>query len=341
MEFRAFADQELTALAARLADAAQRQTDAATARQTTSFQTTIDRLRTDHAQVVSDNERLTAENAALVWERDDLLARCQRGQRHSLIASLSEAFDSMALGASVGDIVVATAGGLLGELARVAAFTISDNRFELRYSHGFEEAGGSTPIASDAVQAFLAQAVKFDTVRRWPAETLGTATRFGGPPTAALTATLGARGEMVAILYADDAGADSASDRLDECVKVAEMLRRHAILALERLTVELKATAELRAYAKMLLDEVEYVYGADVAARMGASERQTRMRENVRCAKQIYGQRVAVEGPTASTFLDEHIARAIADKAATSFGQDLALAVAGAPMAADAAARPS
>lgn len=336
MEFRAFADQELAALAARLADAAQQQTDAATARQTLSFQTTIERLRADHSQVVSDNERLTAENAALVWERDDLMERSRRGQRHSLIASLSAAFDSMAFSASVGDVVVATAGGLVSELARVAAFTVSDGRFELRYSSGFEDAGGSTPLASDAVQAFLAQAVKFDTVRRWPAETVGT--RFGGAPTAALTATLSARGETVAILYADGTGSD-APDRMDECVKVAEMLCRHATLALERLTIELKATAELRAYAKMLLDEVEYVYGADVAAKMGASERQTRVRENVRCAKQIYGQRVSVEGPTASAFLDEHIARAIADKAGTPFGQDLALAVADAHAVASDAAR--
>lgn len=335
MDFRAFAGQELSAfaqelsaLAARLADTAQQQTDAATARLTASFETTIDRLRTDHAQVVTDNERLTAENAALTWEKDDLLARVQRGQRRALIAGLSTAFDAVALATSVEDVVAAATVGLSGEFTRVAAFTLPDSRFELHSSHGFE-GGAAAVFASDGVQEALAHARRYDGIHRWNPQTAQPGA-LGGNPSTALAAPLAVRGEVVAILYADDSGAGNDRDRTEESVTVAELLRRHATLALERLTVELKATAELRAYAKMLLDEVEYVYQADLSAKISAADRHARMKENVRCAKQIYGQRVASEGPTAAALLDEHIARAITEKAATPFGQDLTVVAAAA-----------
>jgi hypothetical protein len=325
MDFRAFAGQELGALAARLADAAQQQIDAATARLTASFETTIDRLRTDHAQVVTDNERLTAENAALTYEKDDLLARVQRDRRDALIAGLSTAFDAMAVATSVEDVVAAAAVGLTGEFSRVAAFTVLEGGFQLRASHGFD-GRGAIALASDELHEALAHA-RHEGVHRWNAQT-AKPVALGGNPSMALAASIAVRGELVAMLYADDSGAGSDRDRTEGSVKVAEILRRHAMLAVERLTVELKATAELRAYAKMLLDEVEYVYEADLAAKISAADRQARMKENVRCAKQIYGQRVAVEGPTAAALLDEHIARAITDKAATPFGQDLTIAAA-------------
>jgi hypothetical protein len=334
MDFRAFAAQELGTLAAKLADAAKQQEDAATARQTASFQTTIERLRVDYEQVVAENERLTAENAALVWERDDLQARFRFQQRHPTIAALSAAFDGMSLGSSVEDVVVATAGGLTDEFARVVAFTINEGRFELRYSSGFDGEGAGTPLTSDRAQAFLADAIQHPGVHQWGPQSMG-GTPFGGSPAVALTAPLVVRGDTVAVIYADDSGAERQPDRVEESTKIAEMLRRHAMLALERLTIDLKAAAELRAYAKMLLDEVEYVYEADLAAKMSAADRQTRMKENIRCARQIYGQRVAVEGPMVAALLDEQISHAIAEKARTPFGQDLAAVTAGsAPVAA-------
>jgi hypothetical protein len=85
----------------------------------------------------------------------------------------------------------------------------------------------------------------------------------------------------------------------------------------------------------MLLDEVEYVFNADTTASLNASERRERLSENLRCARQIYGQRVTLEGPAAASVLDEVLSRMLDAKAETAFGRELA-EVATAPQAAQA-----
>ena len=50
---------------------------------------------------------------------------------------------------------------------------------------------------------------------------------------------------------------------------------------LERLTIELKAVGALRAYAQMLLDEVDNAFNADTTANVSASERRERLSENL------------------------------------------------------------
>ena len=104
---------------------------------------------------------------------------------------------------------------------------------------------------------------------------------------------------------------------------LAVLLQRHATLALDRLTIELKTIAELRAYAQMLIDEVEYVFEAD-AANVDTGNREERLRENLRCARQIYQQRVTREGPPAASVLEEMIRDTITVKARTEFGRGLA-----------------
>src|SRR5438552_3678554 len=74
------------------------------------------------------------------------------------------------------------------------------------------------------------------------------------------------RGEHLATICVDDEvriGGDGP--------RLANVVHRHLILALDRLTIELKAIGELRAYAQMLLDEVEYVFNADASANLNAS----------------------------------------------------------------------
>jgi hypothetical protein len=127
------------------------------------------------------------------------------------------------------------------------------------------------------------------------------------------------RGEKLGtIVAADGTRSDGGGARL------AEMLRGHAVLALERLTIELKSVGELRAYAQMLLDEVEYVFNADTAASVSGSERRERLTENLRCARQIYGQRVTLEGPAAASVLDEALSQMLDKKGDTQFGRELA-----------------
>jgi hypothetical protein len=277
MDFRAFAVRELTAVADKLADAANTQTDEATAQLTATLETTIDRLRTDQSQLVIENERLTAENSALSWEKDQLIEAARTSSRSALLDCLSDVFDRIALSSTVDDVLLATAHALAGDFKRVAVFK-GDNRVV--------QLGSEAPL---------------------------------GPASApAITAPLNVRGDTVAVIYADDeARSDGTGARL------VDLLQRHAMLALERLTIELKTIGELRAYAQMLLDEVEYVFDADTTAGMNVGDRRERLKENLRCARQIYGQRVTLEGPAAGSVLDDVFARILDAKAETPFGQEL------------------
>ena len=134
-----------------------------------------------------------------------------------------------------------------------------------------------------------------------------------------VSAPITVRGNTLAILYADDPIGSEGEGGL-----LASLIQRHATLALERLTVELKAIGELRAYAQMLLDEVEYVFNADAAANTSAADRLEHLKENLRCARQIFGQRITLEGPAAAAVLEDVVARILEGKAGTAFGRELA-----------------
>ena len=278
MDFRAFAVRELTAVADKLADAANAQTDEAAAQLTATFETTIDRLRTDQSQLVIENERLTAENSALSWEKDRLIEAARTSSRSALLDRLSDVFDRIALSTTVDDVLLATAHALTGDFKRIAVFKGGDRVVQL---------GSEAPPL--------------------------------GPASApAITAPLNVRGDTVAVIYADD---EARSD--GEGARLVDLLQRHAMLALERLTIELKTIGELRAYAQMLLDEVEYVFDADTTAGMNVGDRREHLKENLRCARQIYGQRVTLEGPAAGSVLDDVFARILDAKGETPFGRDL------------------
>jgi hypothetical protein len=319
MDFRAFATHEFAALVEKLTDASARQAEAAATQAQSAMLATLDALRADHSSVVIENERLAAENAALGWEKNELAARVAQNPRGALIERLSTSIDLMALGSSVDDVVAAAADAMTAEFQRVATFVIRGERFEVGLHHGF--AADTSAFSGPAVHAFLQQAIQVDGVRLSRSNGGTNASAFGGAPEAMLTASITVRGEALAVIYAD--AGDLTADHLDEAVKLTEILRRHATLALERLTLELKTIAELRAYAKMLIDEVEYAYDADTTARMTAADRHGRMKENLRCARQIFQQRVTLEGPAAAAVLDAVIADIVKARADAAFARDL------------------
>jgi hypothetical protein len=277
MDFQAQALRELTAVADKLADAAKQEVDAATAQLTANFNVTIDRLRTDHAQLINENERLNAENAALSWEKERLAEPASAGSRGALVDRLVDVLERISASRTVDEVLVATAHGLAGDFARVAVFKGTDRLVQL---------GAEAPLEP-------------------------------GSPTV-VASSISVRGETLATLYAgDEIGPGGEGARL------AVLLQRHATMALERLMIELKAIDELRAYARMLLDEVEYVFEADTTANVAASDRRERLKANLRCARQIYEQRVTLEGPAAAALLEEVVAVTVETKADTPFGCEL------------------
>jgi hypothetical protein len=279
MDFQAYASRELTAVADKLADTAKKQLEATTAQLTANFEATIERLRNDQSQVVNENERLTAENAALSWEKAEMLETAKTASRGPLIDRLMIAFERIGSSKTVDEALIAAAHGLAADFNRVAVFAGETRVAQL---------GADTP-----------------------------ALNLNGPSAVAFPIVV--RGQTLATIVAAD---ETYAGR--EGARLGEVLRRHVTLALERLTIELKAAGEMRAYAQMLLDEVEYVFNADTTANVSASERRERLTENLRCARQIYGQRVTLEGPAAQSVLDEVLSQILDAKGDAPFGRELA-----------------
>jgi hypothetical protein len=78
---------------------------------------------------------------------------------------------------------------------------------------------------------------------------------------------------------------------------------------------------ELREYATMLVNEIEHVYEADVIAGAAEASITERLGENLRCARQIYAQRVVEEGPAAAGLLEERLSQMV--HLPTAFARDL------------------
>lgn len=279
MDFQSYAVRELAAVADKLADTAKKQLEAATAELTANFDATINRLRHDQSELVNENERLTAENSALSWEKDQLIESAKTANRGPLIDRLGEVFEHIAGSKTVDDVLLAAARGLVGDFNRVAVFAGERRLAQL---------GAETPLLDPAAAGVIAFPIVV-------------------------------RGEKLGTILANE-----ETRPVGEGTRLAEVLRRHAVLALDRLTIDLKAVGELRAYAHMLLDEVEYVFNADTTANLNASERRERLSENLRCARQIYGQRVTLEGPAAAAVLDEVLSEMLDGKAESAFGRELA-----------------
>jgi hypothetical protein len=170
------------------------------------------------------------------------------------------------------------------------------------------------PLDTDS---FLAYAARGRSVRLVTEETQASlpALPFSGRPSAVITLPIAVHGDLLALIYADDEGAPLPAGAGTDALKLAYLLQRHASLRIERLTVELKTLAELRAYAQMLVDEVEYVYEADSSAQKPVEERLSRLQDNLRCARQIFQQRVTVEDPPPN-LLRRVVARTVAGKQA-------------------------
>ncbi|HUR34580.1 MAG TPA: hypothetical protein VM032_12345 [Vicinamibacterales bacterium] len=271
-------------------------------------------------QIAEARSAASVETARLREE----LAVAGGAQRERLVARLAEVFDHIALAASVDDVLGAAANGLTDDFARVAVFGAHDGRLEARYQRGFDPVSGVGQVAPAVGDgSLLGRAAATRELKVHPAATL-TDPPFPGHASTAITAPVMVRGELLALIYADTDGQPGLIDSTGTSARIADLVRRHAALRLDRLTVELKTTGELRAYARMLLDEVEYVYRADTSARKTDADRLERLMENLRCARQIYQQRAAAEGPAMAGLFEDVLTAVMATKATAPFGRELA-----------------
>jgi hypothetical protein len=253
-------------------------------------------------------------------------------QTYAGLDRLAEVFDKLALVTSVPEMLNALADGLAADFSRVALFSVKGNRLEGVHQVGFDSTSDISKVAVPLnMDSLLTRALASNRVEAFAAADLPDTTRapFGGSPAHMMALPIKVHDEVLGVIYADDSGRPQPdTDTLNKCATFAELLHRHAVPMLEKLMAEQKMLNELRAYTVLLLDEVEYMYNADTSQGMKDADLKARLKENLQCARQIYAQRVAAEGPVAARLLEEHIASVIDARGGTPFARDLG-AVAG------------
>ncbi len=280
--------------------------------------------------------RMALQNARLEVAASTKVLEQEAAERAKLTASLVRlppqpldalltTFQSLATATTVDDVLVTLVAGLASDFSRVALFRVKEGRLEgvrqVGLSFDRDIATAVFPLSDDSL---LTQAINAGCVEGFVAADLAEGKApFEGSPAFILTLPIVIRGEALAVIYADDAGrTQSESSSGERSVKFAQLLLSHAIPLLTRLSTNLVALTELRQYATMLVNEIEHIYSADAGAGKHAIELQSRLRENLRCARQIYAQRVTPEGPFAATLLEEQLA--LQAQSSTPFGRDVA-----------------
>lgn len=336
---------ELSAARAQAAETelvAVRAAASAAARTSGTFGEMVEKLRDRQAQLAAENERLAAENAAYSYERQELLDKTDSARTGPSVARLASTFERVSTASALDAVLSSAATGLAEGFSRVAVFEVRDNRLLPGFHRGFDANSGLDKVVIPlGVDSFMSTAAhtREPRILRGPSQTA--AAPFGGSPQLVVTAAVAAHGETVAVLYLDDSGLAVSPEAADERLAQAQVVLAFTTARLDRLTAEMKAAAELRAYAQMLVDEAEYVHQADISAKKPDAERTTRLAENVRCARQIYRQRVAVDGPAAAGLLEEVLKATVEARAATTFGRELQKAIGGAAAGAQRAAQAS
>lgn len=277
-----------------------------------------------------------ADTAAQASSRDQFKKMTQV-RMHKVVTILQKIGTSSAVSDTLGALVE----GLATEFSRVALFRVNGSRLEgvhqVRLDFESDISNVAIPLTMDSL---LAQAVASGQIEGLPASELADrgGAPFGGTPAFVLAMPVIVGDSVAAVIYADDSDQpDTSDDATTHKRTFAELLWAYAAPRLATLSAEVKDLTELRNYATLLLDEIEYVYQADDTAGRRGDDLRRRLADNLECARRIYAQRVASDGPAARGLLDEQLKAMTASKADTGFGEDL-LAVSRQPsLAGDAA----
>jgi chemotaxis protein histidine kinase CheA len=288
-------------------------------------------LRQRVAEAAKEIERARAEVQTAAQNAAKTASALEKSAVVPLDRLLS-VFQNLGKGTTIDEALTALADGLAHDFSRVALFRVKGNRLEGVHQVGFDFNNDISKLAIPMTRdSLLSHAVVEDRVEAIAARDLTDTTRlpFGGTPACVLALPIKLHDEALAVIYADDSDAPQTPfGSLEQKTKMAELLRRYAVPVLEKLTIDPKMLEELRAYATLLVDEVEHMYTNDVSAGKKGAELKSRVKANLDCARDMYAQRVASDGPAAAAVLDERLAAVMEARAGTPFGKDLAAAAA-------------
>jgi hypothetical protein len=270
----------------------------------------------------ADAERRHAELVAKA--KADAEAAAKSGSALDLVL---HSVQTLTGGNTIEDILASLANGLTHDYSRVAVFRFRASRFNCEYEVGFgpkiDMSKATIPVTTDSP---LTRALSSDKAEAFAARALAESgcTMLAGTPQGVLTIPVTVFDETLAVIYADDSDRAQKQTNGEQAAAFAEVLRRFAIPLLERRSIAPKLREELREYAALLLEELEYVHTSDANAGKKEPEVRSHLKENLNGAREMYQQRVASEPPAAGLLFDEKLRSIIDAKANTPFGKDLA-----------------
>lgn len=356
-EHAALADE----LKAARKDVDKRQADVAQARaETEAARKEIDRIRAAAEKAQSEiaghkeqlnalkqqlkatsEERATLQEAHKITEaalRDAIAAksheiRAKAALEHELgglraaLARLSAVCNELDACTAIPNVVTTVAAALGADFPRVALFSVRANRFEGVYQSGFDfETDISKLVVPPTMNPLMAKAAASGHVETIDAATGGAGNApFGGSPTFTLAMPLAVHGDVLWVVYVDNAGAGADKNAVPPAQRTAfaELLRRQALPLLEKLSLAPKVASELRAYANTLIEQIESMYAADSEAGEAPARVVERLDDNLRCARDMFARRVDGESPAAERLFDERLTAMLRERSTTPFGRDL------------------
>jgi predicted nucleic acid-binding Zn-ribbon protein len=281
----------------------------------------------------------TLEQAHQAYERKihDLEAALQNSRSSSSAApsagldDLLAGFQALGAATTIGDVLTTLVEQMAGQFPRVALFRLKKGHLQGEHQIGFDlknDIGNLVlPLGMDSLPARAASSGQVENLSG--EELKKSKTPFSGTPAHAVAFPLVVADETLAVVYADDSGAQpkkAAPADAAHAVQRAEAMRQFAVSVLLRLANELKALAELQKYAASLLHEMEQMYDADAESGLPAADLQKRLAGNLDYARSIYGSRTALESADAATLIEEEIGSLIQARQGTPFARDLELA---------------
>jgi predicted nucleic acid-binding Zn-ribbon protein len=281
-----------------------------------------------------DQERVVRDLEARLKDRPAAAAvvTAPAGASLVLLDDLLAGFQALGDATTITDVLRTLVEQLAAQFPRVALFRVKKTHLQGEHQIGFDLKTDIAKVVMPlGMDSLLARAASSGTIERLSANELKDSSRapFSGTPGSALAVPIMVNGEPLAIVYADDAGKTAGGGgaaEYDVNARFAEAMQQHASALVARLTNELKALAELQAYASSLLHELEQMHAADVQAGMAAEELPARLKGNLEYACSIYNSRIALEGADAAALLDDALAALLDAKQGTPFGRDLAVA---------------
>jgi len=314
------------------ADAARREAEAAREKEAAAREQEVAARAAVERELAAARERADERERA-VQQAESAHAEQLRSEKARLMKSalqpldhLRTAFDRYRGVTTIGDVLSILLESMATEFARVAVFDVDAHRLEVTRHAGFDGHDMSKVVVPLATQSPLTKAVKDGKVQGLTARDLTDTTRalVGGSPNFVLVLPVPIRGQVRAVVYADDSGQTVGEVPSPERrVRFAEILLWHTVPLLTRLALEEEAIAEFREYAASIVNDLESVYIAD-AAKHKSAELRKRLQLNLQYARRRFNERMQAEGPTAAKLLDEQLAAAIEQKSDTPFGKDLA-----------------